>query len=136
MKIDPKGFFTEVHDASSMSELLNNSDNFGSPSLLIIYPAENFKADAEFPADAPFMTAFALSENCDAAPFSGLSDMIFNAGEIPDITEKLFNDRTASQVREITSCFITARQGGDVLANESRAFYRLMAEKNGGSSNE
>ena len=52
-------------------------------------------------------------------------------------SEKLFKDKSQKQISEITACFTAARNSSaeEVLNIESRAFYRLMAEKNGGNSN-
>ena len=115
MNINIKEFTTEVSGISSLNEL--TGAELGTPCLLIVM-GSNISADTDnadldgFFRNAPFLTALA-----DDAPSEELSkrfDMV------------------------IPTCFIKARTGTaeEVLDCESRAFYRLMAVKNGGSSNE
>ena len=64
--------------------------------------------------------------------------MCIKAEEADEFVEKIFRDKTKKQIQEINACFIAARKAPaeKVLELESRAFYRLMADKNGGGANE
>lgn len=137
MRIENKGFITEVRDAVSVSELCMSIKDLGEPCMLIVYMNSSMVQDAEFPSDLPFITAAAVSGDaeCSAAK---VFDLVIPEEDTAAFTEKLFKDKTEEQIREINKCFIAARKGSqeDILECESRAFYRLMAAKNGGGSNE
>jgi len=136
MKIEIKNAVTEVRDTSSVSEILSCGSELGEPCLLIVFPGKDFSADEPFPPETPYMTAIAADED-KAQEYRSAADLVIPAGDVDGYTEKLFKDKSLSQIREITACFTAARNGSQeyVLARESKAFYRLMAEKNGGSSN-
>ena len=139
MNINIKEFTTEVSGISSLSEL--TGAELGTPCLLIVMgsniPADTDNADLDgFFRNAPFLTALA-----DDAPSEELSkrfDMVIPTEGTDDWTARLFKDKTKWAADQITACFVKARTGTaeEVLDCESRAFYRLMAVKNGGSSNE
>ena len=139
MKINKKEFVTEVREALSVSQLCGDTAELGQPCMLIVFGGEDFFADASFPSDMPYITAFAAD---DAESVSdevrAAFDLVISADGADEYTEKLFKDKTAKQICEINRCFIAARGGSqeDILDCESRAFYRLMAEKHGGSGNE
>ncbi len=137
MKIAYSEFVTEISEITALEELL--SVKTGSPCLLIVQDdgqltAGNPEALHEFFAAAPFLTALA-SENPDPET-TGFFDMIIPPQDTQAYAAALFRDKTPMQNREITACFVTARSGTaeDVLTSESRAFYRLVAEKNRGDS--
>ena len=136
MRIEKKEFVTEVRDAVSVSELCKSIKEFGEPCMLIVYMNSSMVQDAGFPSDLPFITAAAVSgdEECSA---SKVFDLVIPAEDTEVFTEKLFKDKTKEQIMEINKCFIAARKGSqeEILECESRAFYRLMAAKNGGGSN-
>jgi len=139
MKINKKEFVTEVSDAKSVSELCTDISAYGEPCLLIVYGGADFSADGRFPAELPFITAFAAEDAENVS--SGIKDcfdLVISSENTDEYTEKLFKDKSRKQIEEINRCFIIARKDSqeDILACESRAFYRLMAEKNGGGSNE
>ena len=139
MKINKKELVTEVREASSVSQLCENISELGQPCLLVVCDNGSFSADGSFPADLPFITAFAADDIAVVSDDVRNSfDLVTDASGIDEYTEKLFKDKTRKQINEINQCFIIARKGSqeDILAQESRAFYRLMAEKNGGGSNE
>ncbi len=139
MKINKKEFVTEASEVIALSELCENIGALGQPCLLMIRPAEVMSLDAEFPDDTPFITAIVLKTD------EGFSedmykhfDLVVNEEEADEYADKLFKDKSRKQIEEINRCFITARKSSqeDILECESRAFYRLMADKNGGGSNE
>lgn len=139
MKTEIKEFVTEVRGAGSVTEICGALSSFGEPCMLIVYGSGNFSADGSFPADVPFITAYAAGEGENVSDgVRAAFDLVISAEGIDEYTGKLFKDKTKWQVNEINKCFIAARTGSqeDVLACESRAFYRLMAAKNGGGSNE
>lgn len=135
MNIEIKDFVTEVRGAGTLSEAL--AEDIGEPCMLMVFGNEDFKADRSFPADTPYITAFA-AEGEATENVCRTFDLVIPAGDAEAYTEKLYKDKTLSQIREINACFTAARTGSqeDILACESRAFYRLMAQKNGGGSNE
>lgn len=147
MKIDTTEFVTQVQGLKDLSELVENADKLGQPCLLMVYPSENAlltsgkdeKAIQDFFADAAFMTAVVTDENANISEQAiSLFDLKVSSENADEYADKLFNEKTKKQVDEITACFTAARKGSaqEVLDCESRAFYRLMAEKNGGDSNE
>ena len=137
MKTDIKELVTEVRGAASVSEICGAADSLGEPCMLIVYGG--IEADVLFPADVPFITAYAAAEGESVSDsVKAAFDLVIDAGTVEEYTEKLFKDKTKWQINEINKCFIAARKGSqeEVLACESRAFYRLMAAKNGGGINE
>lgn len=133
-------FVTEVSGISSLSELL--SADLGKPCLLIVHGSSSLSADVHdeelksFFKNAPYITA--LADNEPDSDIAALFDMVIPSGDTSEYTAKLFKDKTKWQAEQINACFITARNGSqaDILDCESKAFFRLMAEKNGGSINE
>ena len=125
-------FYAEISGISALSELVGIQ--FGQPSLVIIKgdgisSVGDINAVTEFFRNAPFMTALAAD-----APDENISrffDMVIPAENIGDYTHKLFKDKNPKQVAAITACFTAARNynADKVLECESKAFYRLMAEK-------
>lgn len=139
MKINKMDLVTEVREAQSLSQVCGDTAVLGQPCMLIVYGSADFAADASFPEDIPFITAFAADDTDSVSgDVRNAFDLIIAAETADEYTEKLFKDKTAKQIHEINKCFIAARTGSqeDILACESRAFYRLMAEKNGGAGNE
>ena len=107
--------------------------------MLIVYGGGALSADGSFPADTPFITAYAAAEDeCVSDSIRKAFDLVISAEGTDEYVEKLFKDKTKMKINEINKCFITARNGSqeDVLTCESKAFYRLMAVKNGGGSDE
>lgn len=146
MTINASDIVTEICDISSLYELLGKEEQLGEPCLLLIYTDSSTvlgRDDSEkeavrsFLAQAQFMTAIAYREGTPGE-LTAAADMSVKADEAEGFIEKLFKDKTAKQVKEINSCFIAARTSDAkaVLDAESRAFYRLMADKNGGGANE
>ena len=134
-----------VSQISSLYQLLENKEQLGEPYLLLIHTDSGTvlgrddrekAAVREFLSEAPFMSAV-VSDNEDSE-ITDAADMFIKAEEADEYVEKLFKDKTKKQIQEINACFIAARKApaAEVLDIESRAFYRLMAEKNGGNSNE
>lgn len=138
MKITENENVTEVRDISDLAGLADAE--LGSPALLIVYPTENITADESaksFFLDAPFITA-AVGDTPDDDTLS-LFDLALTEDEAAELPKKLFKDKSRRQIDEINAIFIAARKGAsqeELLAMESKAFYRLMADKNGGGSNE
>ena len=133
MIIKTDEFVTEVSGIASLSEL--KDAELGTPCMLIVQGSDSLSADSsdkaldDFFLNAPYITALAAdSPSGDAA---SRFDMVIPAGDTSEYTAQLFKDKT-------NACFIAARKGSqaDILDCESRAFYRLMAAKNGGSDNE
>ena len=146
MTIKNNGIVTEVCGISSLYQLTEIKEQLGEPCLLIIYTDistvlgddDAQKAAArDLLANAPFMSAVASDDEINSE-ISSAADLVLKASEAEEYTEKLFKDKTKKQVSEITACFTAARKASaeEVLTIESRAFYRLMADKNGGNSNE
>ena len=139
MMIKTDEFVTEVNGIASLSEL--TEADLGDPCLLIVHGG-SISADSsdskisEFFTNAPFVTALADDE--PDSSISGLFDMVIPTEDISGFTAKLFKDKTRFQAEQINTCFISARKGSqsDILDCESKAFYRLLADKMGGSSNE
>ena len=138
MNIEIKEYTTEVSGMTSLSELLDSE--LGSPCLLIV---KNSKITGgisndirDFFTKASFLTA--LAEDEPSEELAELFDMVIPAEGIDEWTARLFKDKSKWAADQITACFVKARTGtaAEVLDCESRAFYRLMAVKNGGGSNE
>ncbi|SFD15946.1 hypothetical protein [Ruminococcus albus] len=129
MKIIKNELYTEVSKVDMLSEL--TSADLGEPCLLIVHDNGSMRAGDEaevvsFFYDLPYITALASDEPyADIAKFF---DIVIPAEKACEYAENLFKDKTAFQIREITSCFVTARNGriNDILDAESRAFYRLI----------
>ena len=139
MKTEIKEFVTEVRGAGSVSEICGAAESLGEPCMLIVYGGEGFDCEGGFPADVPFITAYAASEGETVSDgIRAAFDLVISAEGVDEYTGKLFKDKSKWAVNEINKCFIAARKGSqeDILTCESRAFYRLMAAKNGGGSNE
>lgn len=139
MKIIVKELFTEVSKVDTLSQIIGAE--LGEPCLLIVHGSGSIQAGDEaqvrsFFADVPYVTALASDEpDADIAKYF---DIVIPADNTGEYAENLFKDKSAFQVREITSCFVTARNGSsdDVLDAESRAFYRLIANIAGGEHDE
>lgn len=138
MNLKQTEFVTEITGLSSAEELA--SAQLGQPCLLIVHgdtlsATTDLAALRDFLADAPFMTALAAEKPSDE--LAVLFDLLIDPAFIDDYTANLFKDMTPKQAMEITKCFVIARKGTaqDVLDAESRAFYRLIAEKTGGTAN-
>lgn len=138
MKITKNENTTEIRDISDLTSLAGA--DIGSPALLIVYMTENTSAGEsakEFFRNAPFITVAAGDiSNADVLSLFDLSVSEDDAAELPG---KLYKDKSRSQIDEINAIFIAARKGAsqeELLTMESKAFYRLMADKNGGGSNE
>lgn len=139
MKINKKEFVTSVLGAASISEVCSDIKAYGEPCMLIVFGGADFAADGGFPDDLPFITAFAADEpESVSSEVRERFDLVISSENTDEYTEKLFKDKSEAQIKEINKCFITARNGSqkDILECESRAFYRLMAMKNGGGCNE
>ena len=146
MTINKSEITTSICQISSLYQLLDSKEQLGEPCLLLIHTDSSTVLGAddgekaavrEFLADAPFMSA--IVSDCGAdSELTDAADMFIRADEADEYVEKLFNDKTKKQIQEINACFTAARKApaAKVLDIESRAFYRLMADKNGGNSNE
>lgn len=135
-----------VSQISSLYQLLENKEQLGEPCLLLIYTDSSTVLGADdseksavktFLTDAQFMSAV-VSEGEPSEELKAAADMCIKAEEADEFVEKIFKDKTKKQIQEINACFIAARKAPaeKVLEIESRAFYRLMADKNGGGANE
>ncbi len=138
MTLKQTEFVTEITALSSAQELAGAQ--IGQPCLLIVHgdalsTDTDLAALRDFLADAPFMTALAAEK--PSAELAPLFDLLIDPAFIDDYTADLFKDMTPKQAHEITNCFVIARKGTaqDILDAESRAFYRLIAEKTGGTTN-
>ena len=145
MTINKTEITTTICQLSSLYQLLENKEQLGEPCLLLIHTDNGTvlgsddsekAAVRKFLAEAPFMSAV-VSDSADSE-LADAADMFIKAEEADEYVEKLFKDKTKKQIQEINACFIAAKKApaAEVLDIESRAFYRLMAEKNGGNSNE
>ena len=138
MNTEIKEYTTEVSGVTSLSQLL--VEDLGSPCLLIVKESRitsDVSSDIrKFFKNASFLTA--LADDAPTQELAELFDMVIPAEGIGEWTERLFKDKTKWASDQITACFVKARTGTaeEILDCESRAFYRLMAVKNGGSSNE
>ena len=146
MTISKTEIITSVCQISSLYQLLGSKEQLGEPCLLLILTDSSTVLGAddsekaavrEFLSEAPFMSAV-VSESGADSELSSAADMSIKAEEADEYVEKLYKDKTKKQIQEINACFTAARKSPaeEVLGIESRAFYRLMADKNGGSSNE
>ena len=135
-----------VSQISSLYQLLENKEQLGEPCLLLIYTDSSTVLGADdseksavktFLTDAQFMSAV-VSEGEPSEELKAAADMCIKAEEADEFVEKIFKDKTKKQIQEINACFTAARKAPaeKVLEIESRAFYRLMADKNGGGANE
>lgn len=145
MTITNNGIIAKICQISSLYQLLEAREQLGEPCLLLICAGEDTVLGTDsrekdevrsFLKSAPFMSAVVCGEDADAE-LTGAADLRLSASEAEEYTEKLFKDKTKKQIQEINACFIAARTAPaeKVLETESRAFYRLMAEKNGGAAN-
>ncbi|MCR4795462.1 MAG: hypothetical protein K5898_09925 [Ruminococcus sp.] len=146
MTINENGFSVKVNGISSLYELIDAKEKLGDACLVIVYPqsstvigrsSEEISAVKEFLTNAGFITAAAFEGDADEK-LAPLFDLCLRSGEADEYVGKLFKDKTKKQIKEINACFTAARTAPaeKVLEIESRAFYRLMADKNGGNSNE
>ena len=138
MRINKTDTLTEIREISDLGSLAGA--DIGSPALLIVYTDDNVGTDdniRDFFLNAPFITAAAgVTQGSSTA---SLFDLVLTVEEAQELPEKLFKDKSRRQINEINDIFIAARKGAsqeELLTMESRAFYRLMADKNGGGSNE
>ena len=146
MTINKNGLSVKVNGISSLYELISAKGKLSKACLVIVYAqsstvignsSEEISAVKEFLTNAEFVTAAAFDDDKDEE-LASLFDLSLRSGEADDYVEKLFKDKTEKQIKEINACFTAARTAPaeKVLEIESRAFYRLMADKNGGNSNE
>lgn len=146
MTINKNEITAKVSQISSLYQLLDSKEQLGEPCLLLIYTDSSTVLGADdseksavkaFLSDAQFMSAI-VSEGEPSEELKAAADMCIKAEEADEFVEKIFKDKTKKQIQEINACFIAARKAPaeKVLELESRAFYRLMADKNGGGANE
>lgn len=146
MTINKNEITAKVSQISSLYQLLDSKEQLGEPCLLLIYTGSSTVLGADdseksavkaFLSDAQFMSAI-VSEGEPSEELRAAADMCIKAEEADEFVEKIFKDKTKKQIQEINACFIAARKAPaeKVLELESRAFYRLMADKNGGGANE
>ncbi|MBQ6035560.1 MAG: hypothetical protein IJL33_08675 [Ruminococcus sp.] len=146
MTINKNEITAKVSQISSLYQLLDSKEQLGEPCLLLIYTDSSTVLGADdseksavkaFLSDAQFMSAI-VSEGEPSEELRAAADMCIKAEEADEFVEKIFKDKTKKQIQEINACFIAARKAPaeKVLELESRAFYRLMADKNGGGANE
>ncbi|MBP5379100.1 MAG: hypothetical protein J6Y64_06135 [Ruminococcus sp.] len=146
MTITKDEITARVSQISSLYQLLENKEQLGEPCLLLIYTDGSTVLGADdseksavktFLTDAQFMSAV-VSEGEPSEELKAAADMCIKAEEADEFVEKIFKDKTKKQIQEINACFTAARKAPaeKVLEIESRAFYRLMADKNGGGANE
>ncbi|WP_303805239.1 hypothetical protein [Ruminococcus flavefaciens] len=146
MTINKNEITAKVSQISSLYQLLDSKEQLGEPCLLLIYTDSSTVLGADdseksavkaFLSDAQFMSAI-VSEGEPLEELRAAADMCIKAEEADEFVEKIFKDKTKKQIQEINACFIAARKAPaeKVLELESRAFYRLMADKNGGGSDE
>lgn len=146
MTINKNEITAKVSQISSLYQLLDSKEQLGEPCLLLIYTDSSTVLGADdseksavkaFLSDAQFMSAI-VSEGEPSEELRAAADMYIKAEEADEFVEKIFKDKTKKQIQEINACFTAARKAPaeKVLELESRAFYRLMADKNGGGANE
>ena len=146
MTISKNGYAVKVSGISSLYELIAAKEQLDGACLVIVYPQsgtavgnseEEISAVREFLKNAGFITAAAYDDNTDIK-LTHMFDLRLKSEEADGYTEKLYKDKTEKQIKEINACFTASRTAPaeKVLEMESRAFYRLMADKNGGNSNE
>jgi hypothetical protein len=146
MTINKNEITAKVSQISSLYQLLDSKEQLGEPCLLLIYTDSSTVLGADdseksavkaFLSDAQFMSAI-VSEGEPSEELRAAADMYIKAEEADEFVEKIFKDKKKKQIQEINGCFTAARKAPaeKVLELESRAFYRLMADKNGGGANE
>lgn len=146
MTINKNEITAKVSQISSLYQLLDSKEQLGEPCLLLIYTDSSTVLGADdseksavkaFLSDAQFMSAI-VSEGEPSEELRAAADMCIKAEEADEFVEKIFKGKTKKQIQEINACFTAARKAPaeKVLELESRAFYRLMADKNGGGANE
>ncbi len=146
MKFKSGEFITEIYEISSLYQILCEKNQIGEPYLLLVYldnqtiTGANDKeksAVAEFFGSLPYVTAI-VSDEPLKDDISSLFDFTLTKDEVESFTDKLYNEKTKKQIDEINACFkIKGENSAEkILELESKAFYRLMAEKNGGSADE
>ena len=129
MKIIKNKLYTDVSNVDKLSKLI--CADLGEPCLLIVHDNSSLQVGDEanvcsFFSDLPYITALASDKPyTDIAKFF---DIVIPTVKVGEYADNLFKDKTEFQIREITSCFVTARNGStdDILNAESRAFYRLI----------
>ena len=146
MTVNKNGYAVKVTDISSLYELVGESKQLSSACLVIVYPQsstvvgnteEEISAVRMFLRNADFITSAAFDNDTDEK-LAHEFDLRLKSSEVDEYLEKLFKDKTEKQIKEINACFTASRTAPaeKVLEIESKAFYRLMADKNGGNSNE
>ena len=146
MTVNKNGYAVKVTDISSLYELVGSAEQLSNACLVIVYPQistvvgnseEEISAVRELLRNAGFITAAAFDNDTDEQ-LAHEFDLRLKSSEVDEYVEKLFKDKTEKQIKEINACFTASRTAPaeKVLEIESKAFYRLMADKNGGNSNE
>ena len=146
MTVNKNGYAVKVTDISSLYELVGSAEQLSNACLVIVYPQistvvgnseEEISAVRELLRNAGFITAAAFDDDTDEQ-LAHEFDLRLKSSEVDEYVEKLFKDKTEKQIKEINACFTASRTAPaeKVLEIESKAFYRLMADKNGGNSNE
>ena len=146
MTVNKNGYAVKVTDISSLYELVGSAEQLSNACLVIVYPQistvvgnseEEISAVRELLRNAGFITAAAFDDDTDEQ-LAPEFDLRLKSSEVDEYVEKLFKDKTEKQIKEINACFTASRTAPaeKVLEIESKAFYRLMADKNGGNSNE
>lgn len=146
MTVNKNGYAVKVTDISSLYELVGSAEQLSNACLVIVYPQistvvgnseEEISAVRELLKNAGFITAAAFDDDTDEQ-LAHEFDLRLKSSEVDEYVEKLFKDKTEKQIKEINACFTASRTAPaeKVLEIESKAFYRLMADKNGGNSNE
>ena len=146
MTVNKNGYAVKVTDISSLYELVGSAEQLSNACLVIVYPQistvvgnseEEISAVRELLRNAGFITAAAFDDDTDEQ-LAPEFDVRLKSSEVDEYVEKLFKDKTEKQIKEINACFTASRTAPaeKVLEIESKAFYRLMADKNGGNSNE
>lgn len=146
MKFKNGEFLNEIYEISSLYQILCEKNRLGEPSLLLVYPDsqtivaetdEEKSAVIKFFRELSCVTAVVCDEQL-SDEITSLFDFVMETGEVERFTDKLFNEKTKKQIDEINACFKICGDNSaeKILELESKAFYRLMAEKNGGRANE
>jgi hypothetical protein len=146
MTVNKNGYAVKVTDISSLYELVGSAEQLSNACLVIVYPQsstvvgnseEEISAVRELLRNAGFITAAAFDDDTDEQ-LAPEFDLRLKSSEVDEYVEKLFKDKTEKQIKEINACFTASRTAPaeKVLEIESKAFYRLMADKNGGGSDE
>ena len=129
---------TEIKNLNQLAEILTVKEQFGTPCVLLVYMGKSFTDNRnsevrEFFRNAPFLMVLVPDSLDDVyVSLAKLFDLVMTSDEAETYFEKAFAGKSAVQCREITACFLKARNGSleDVLVQESKAFYRLMHLKN------